>query len=357
MDLLKVRLSELEQFCESPLFQGFSVKPVSPLRVKSYLNNPRAHQEDVVLYLFVENSQVIAFRTILPDMLVFQGETIFFGWYSGTWVKPENRGQKLSVRLLNEVRNDWGNRLLFTNYAQVSEHCYLETQAFHLLKERTGMRFYLYPDFNQIYKGRKSYHKLKFFLPFLSVAVRSVSLFKSLLFPTKTTPDSYLELPALDEECRNHLRRFPVTFFNRKEAEIDWIIQYPWVTPAQDAGFVYPFSYSDVDFSLKIVKIYENNRFAGFFIYTNVNAKMKIIYHFIDDDKINLMVNIVGLLAKQQHIEYLTVLDPALAYLFKQNANYFAFAKSYTSHVYSALPVANDTNLLIFDGDGDNCFT
>jgi hypothetical protein len=54
--------------------------------------------------MFVENDELVAFRTVLSDYIVVQGEKISFGWYSGAYVKPEHRKHKPSVTLLNEVR-------------------------------------------------------------------------------------------------------------------------------------------------------------------------------------------------------------------------------------------------------------
>ena len=343
MDLLKIQLGELEKFCESSLFQGFSTKPISPLRAVSYLKNPRARRDDNVLYLFVENNELIAFRTILPDSVVYQGETITFGWCSGTWVRPENRGQKLSVLLLNEVRKDWNDRLMFTNYASASEYCNLGTQAFHLLKERVGRRFYLYPNPNE----RLS--------PVLSAFVKGVSSFKSLFYASKSV--DFVEFSDLDQECVAYLQSFPDTFFNRKECELQWIMQYHWISSSVRKDFVYPFSYFRKEYLFRIVKLYEHGEFAGFFIYTLIDSKMKIIYPFVPKAQWKLLVKAVAVLVKKHHIEYLTLLDPEMSCFFKQKANFFAFSKSYTSHIYSTLAISNEENRLIFDGDGDNCFT
>ena len=350
MDLIKVKLSELEGFFESVVFQLFTVKPISPLRVKSYVENPRANADDTVLYMFVENGELIAFRTVLSDCI---GKNTPFGWCSGVWVKPEFRGQKLSVKLLHEALNDWNNRLMFTNYAPTSEFCNLSVQRFKVLKKRTGLRFYLYPDFKKMYKERKSYFKP--FFPLLSATVRGISFLKSLVLPAKAP--KFVELNSLDEDCRSFLRNSPATYFNRKEPELDWIIKFPWITSDEYSNFMYPFSFAKIDYSLKIVKVFDDNSFVGFFVYTIVNAKMKLIYHFFETNKENLLVNAVTVLARKNKIAYLNILDPLLAKLFREKSRCFAFSKTISSHIYSSLGIENEQNLTIFDGDGDNCFT
>lgn len=357
MRILKIKLNELSAFCGSRLFRSFAVKPISPLRVDSYLNNPRANGNDTVLYLLLAGDELIAFRTILPDYVLFQGEVIKFGWCSGTWVAPEHRGQKLSIQLLDAVWEDWKGCLMFTNYTHLSERNNLSTHKFDLLEERSGLRFYLYPHLNQIYKDRSGYNKIKFILPLLSFGISTVSFIKSFIYKIFYSKTNYVEIAGLDQECRNCLEKYPDTFFNRKEKELDWIIQYTWITQFNQEDFVYPFSYLKKDYSLKVVKIRKENTFAGFFIYTIIQSNMKILYYFMEASLLPRMIDVVSQLAMKKKIEHLTLLNPPLARLFKKENKCFAFSKNYISNIYSSWTVSNERSLTIFDGDGDNCFT
>jgi GNAT superfamily N-acetyltransferase len=357
MNILKIKLNELSAFCESRLFRSFPVKPVSPLRVASYLNNPRANGDDTVLYMFVADSKLIAFRTILPDYVLSQGKTVRFGWCSGTWVDPEHRGQKLSKRLLLSVMEDWRHALMFTNYTLLSEQNNLSTRSFNRQVQRTGLRFYLYPNLNQIYMGRNNYDKIKCLLPFLSFGISALSYVRSSIYHFFCSKMNYTEQDDLDQECKNYLKTCPETFFNRKEKDLDWIIQYPWVTQTGQDDCVYPFSYLKKDYSLKVVKMGKENTFSGFFIYTIIQSKMKILYYFMDADMLPRMLDVVFQIALKNRIEYLTVLDFRLAWLLKRRNNCFAFSRSYTSHIYSSIVVSKEGFQTVFDGDGDYCFT
>ena len=356
MDLIKIKLGELESFCNSSLFRQFPVKPISPLRVEAYLHNPRAQTEDVVLYMFVEKNELFAFRTILPDFIQFQNRTVRFGWCSGVWVNPKHRGQKLSLILLKNVLTDWNEKIMFTNYNKSSESINLMTHKFKILKERTGARFYLYPNLNEIYQNRKGYKWLRLILPFLSVGISAVSFFKLLIRKDSLIESSYTELPTFDQECKSFLKKYPDSFFNRKEQELEWIIQYPWITQSEYSDFIYPFSYANVSHTLKITKIIEKEIFVGFFVYTIINSKMKVLYYFIEEGKLRLLIDIVSRIARKNKIEYLTILESQIAGLLKKS-NTFAFSKDFTSNIYSTLDVTSDCNQMIFDGDGDNCFT
>jgi GNAT superfamily N-acetyltransferase len=356
MDLVKIQLKDLKTFCASELFRQFDVKPISPLRLESYIHNPRANGEDIVLYMWLADKKLIAFWLILPDYIETHTEKIRFGWCTGAWVNPNYRRQGLSTSLLHASYQDWQGRLMFTNYSKISEDMFDHTHQFPALAKRNGLRFYLYPDFNQLYKNRSGYGKIKWLLPVVSLGVSTVSRLKS-LFYRKNKSITSVELDGLDAECRTWLENYPDTFFNRKSEELDWMMRYPWVTQSPQTLCAFPFSYIKSNVRLRILKVFENQRFAGFFIYTIIDAKMKIIYHFLEENDWHLMVSIVSEIARKYKIEYLTVLDTHLSRFFKQEKTCFAVTKSYNMHIYSSLGLANQPCKPIFDGDGDNGFT
>jgi hypothetical protein len=145
MEIKKISIDELDTFIHSDFFLNAPVKPISPLRALSYINNPNAEKDDIVLYMLIENNKIIAFRTLLPDML----NDIKFCWLSGSYVAPDYRGQKLSLKLLENVFDDWNN-FASTNYTRSSIKIQLSTQKLKLLKERNGCIFYFYPNFNKL---------------------------------------------------------------------------------------------------------------------------------------------------------------------------------------------------------------
>ncbi|MDR0413341.1 MAG: hypothetical protein LBH61_06040 [Dysgonamonadaceae bacterium] len=357
MDVLKVKLNELRAFCESDLYRSFPVKPISPLRVESYLSNPRAKAEDTVLFMFVEGEKLIAFRTVLPDSVISMDKVERFAWFSGVWVSPEYRGKKLSLELSTHVLAEWKNRMMVTNYTALSDRATISRSRFYKMLSREGMRFYLYPNLNRIYKDRENYWWSRFILPWMSLAVSIVSLLRVLFFAAFFPKRKYIEQDSLDDECRAYLRTFPDTVFNRREAELDWIFRYRWIMQSTAENTSYPFSYLKKRHSMRIVKMLENGVFAGFFIYTIIESRMKIIYYFMDDRLHPRMADIVSQIAAKRCIQYLTVLDPRLVPIFAKRNRCFSHTRIYTSHVYTSLHVFSKNIQLVFDGDGDNCFT
>ncbi|MDR3061541.1 MAG: hypothetical protein LBU57_05440 [Dysgonamonadaceae bacterium] len=356
MELIKIKLGELESFCSGETFKKFGIKPVSPLRIKSYLANPRAKNEDTVLYMLIEGKKLIAFRTILPDTVYSENNPIRFGWCSGIWVDPEYRGQKRWKLLLEEALKDWENRLMFTNYAPKVLLLYTGEDWFHLLSNRRGYRFYLNPDFKEILKNRISGPVVKP-LPVLANAVANLVYHIKKLFLPPIENVRIKESDRLDQECIDLIHSYSgISLFKREEREIDWIINGHWVMEESDPEFHYPFSYDNIRHRIKIAKYFVRDIFAGFFIYSIVNRKMKILYYYqTPEPDVSIATSIVKT-AVTNKISHLTILSPSLSETVKRLSVYFLFTKHYQSNIYSTFSVNTDGKV-IFDGDGDNSFT
>ncbi|MDR0365113.1 MAG: hypothetical protein LBH92_08900 [Bacteroidales bacterium] len=354
MELKKIRLRELRNYCESEEFRNFSVKPISSLRAVSYENNPRADQDDVVLYLFVENGVLLAFSLVFADAIIEPNKLIRFGWGSGLWTNPDFRGNKLWKALLDEEIKDWDGKIMFTNYAPLLQRIYCGSGAFSLFAERNGYRFYLYPNFKALLKERNFYGKIKIFLPLMNFAARSGSIFKKLFYSNPKF--QYEEISIPDRECWNFVEELNLhSTFNRRDREMQWIVKYPWVRADEDAENIFPFSYTGKTYKLVTFKIYESGQFTGFIVSSLVNGHLKILYYYCSIDNLKDIADLISFVAIQNHIQYLTILDAPLSQAVKLSKNAFVFSKKYSSHVYATFDYAADKK--IFDGDGDNCFT
>ncbi len=358
MELVKIQLKDLENFCNSEVFQHFTVKPISPLRVKSYIHNPRADQNDYVLYMLVANGEMVAFRTIVGDYVFTTDQPIKFGWCSGSWVTPHLRRTGLSKQLLHECFQDWQQRLMFTNYAENSKQLYLDSNFFCILQQRTGRRFYLFPNCYEILLKKSTPSWLKQLSPIFSAVFTLYTHVK--LFFRKTNNLYFTELDTLDEDCQQ-LFSFSLsnTLYRRQTDEWLWILHYPWMQQDVVDNYEYPFSYGGKNFQTKIIKYTAGGQSLGFFIYSIVNRNMKVLYYYDNNTKVNMqnLAKIVVDVAIKNKISYLTILDTELVSAIQRHSFWFVFSKTISSNVYSSFQLENVNSQKIFDGDGDNCFT
>ena len=70
MDLKSYTLEELESHVKPALEGSIEIAPFSPLRLNSYLRNPRAEQTDHVLFEMRNEGKLVAYRTLLPDYYI-----------------------------------------------------------------------------------------------------------------------------------------------------------------------------------------------------------------------------------------------------------------------------------------------
>lgn len=355
MELKKIRLQDLEAFGRSELFQSFETKPVSAARIRSYLNNPHALPEDVVLYLLHEENKLLAFRTLFPGRLMNQSKR--FAWLSGNWVHPDYRRQGCSKRLLDAALKDWDERLMFTNYAPASLQLYLKTKQFQTVYLDHGTRFYFYFRTRKVLADR--YPKLAFLLPVLDFFIQLVAGFTHLLFhPMRVRHFSMKELNLPDQACLQLAETKKDSYlFTRGRQELDWIFKYPWLS-ASDDQFVhsYPFSSFARQFKYRSIKIFHEDKLIGFMVVLLRDGQMRTVHLQLPYDRMRIAARFLIRVAVKNKVETLTVLNPKLAKEIQKRPNPFLVHKKIEHGIYSSFPVSSAMRK-IQDGEGDFIFS
>jgi GNAT superfamily N-acetyltransferase len=255
MDLKSYTLAELEPYLR-PLFSNpESTLPLSPLRLDSYLKNPRAEATDPVLFELRQEGELLAYRTLLPDCFFDRdGLPYRFAWLSGNWVRPDKRRQGLSTRLLEMAEEHWQGRLMYTNYAPASKALYDHTGRFWVLANREGKRFYLRSATEELLGNRLGSWRL------LHRADQLINqLRKGSLEGIKTGREDSCRMDRVQNfqgdysALVNTIQK--ASLFRRDSNIFNWALEYPWVT--QEAGQSLPYHFS-----------YQTSRFEN------------ILYHF-----------------------------------------------------------------------------
>jgi GNAT superfamily N-acetyltransferase len=355
MRLKKIQLNELEQFLESEAVRALQPKPVSSFRAVSYLNNPHAKPNDIVLYFFCIENNLIAYRTVFAAKLT--GEDERFAWLSGNWVHPDYRRQGHSERLLNEILHDWGHRLMFTNYAPASLQLYLKSKQFQAIYSGTGRRFYLFAKTDKLLGHR--FEKGAFVFPVLDFLVQLTANIVLFFFKPKKREGFKMEEAGFpDEACLLLAEREKSNYlFERGKRELEWIFSNPWVSTT-DGSFAdnYAFSSYSTQFQYKTAKFYFENEFAGFLIYLIRDGHLKIVHFQVQENMVNVAAGYLIEKASKSKIEVLSVLNPQLAIAVKNKRNPFLFSKRIEHGIYASFPVSTDRKK-IQDGDGDYIFS
>ncbi len=353
-DVTKIKLKDLEQFLESDLFKNSSIAPISRERVKSYLHNPNAQPEDYILYLIVEENDIVAFRTVFADELQYEGKTIRFAWLSGVWVKPEYRGNGLSIQTFMEAKVDWNQNLCFTNYAPSSMHAYLGTGYFNLLKSRNGRRFYTNQSIHELLLKRSSYKVLK---PLLY-------LLRPFFFITPKFDLNEIErntkIKVSNSPSKLFLKLFDdfktYRFFNRDSEELKWILDFPWITTSNEIDEKYPFSRFDDSFQYRFFTAEKVGSRAIMMISIR-KRNAKLLYIQGDIEVTTELMKSLANFCYENNILNLTILEENIAEQFSRLNHPFRIKRNFTMNIYTTMDVKIGEGLKVNDGDGDNIFT
>lgn len=356
----KIRLKDLENFVQSETFQQFTTIPITVLRAKSYLNNPYAQPDDVVLYVGFIEKQLVAFRTLFADRIFSENGQIRFAWCSGNWVHPDFRRKGFSEQLLSEAFADWNGKLIFTNYAPNSEKLYLKTGKFQTIHQFQGFRGYLFPKTRKLIPGANKNQVTKFVSSVVDAILAVASSVRILFFSSGQNPDFEFEtLQFPDDECYQLLQNNPQNhIFQRGETELNWIFQFPWIsTEPQPVAEKYPFSSFSTSFYYQTIKVFNNKELIGFFIFSVREGHLKTLFFCIPEE---VEIDVAKYLKKfciKQKIEVITVYNSNVAqHLFSRKFP-FLRTKKYGQKIYSSFEIKNRDNLQFQDSDGDVIFT
>lgn len=356
----KIRLKELEAFVNSSRFRELETIPISLNRVQSYLHNPYALPDDVVLYMGLSDKKLVAFRTLFADIVYQDSQNIHFGWCSGNWVHPDFRRRGYSEQLLQEAYSDWNQKLMFTNYAPYSEKLYLKTGWFRPVHTFEGSRAYLFPKLQKLNASHQGNLFKKIFYSILDFDIELFSSFRLLFFRDQRPGKIRFEVTGEpDSVCyqfleQNHLKHL----FHRYENELKWVFSFPWITHSKnELSEKYPFSWFSSDFQYQTVKLFTGNKLEGFCIFSVREKHLKTLYFAGADNLFPELARFLKSYSKKHKIEVLTVYKKELAAQFFRRKFPFLRVKKYGQKIYSTFELPESNEPAFQDGDGDVIFT
>lgn len=351
MELHKICLKDLSDWVNSDWFEQLQVKPLSRFRVESYVANPHAQNDDVVLYYYEEANQVLAFRTVLPAALDAGGER--FAWLSGVWTHPRHRRRGLARRLFHEVYADWNGRVAATNFSPLAKLLYEKSGLLSPARELTGKRFYLFVKSKKLLEQRMG--NLPFLWPLIDAwAARTAKSRVKHFQPTQDNVMRWERKAFPDHECLELAnRQQPEFLFRRGEAELKWMLAWPWLsTDDRSFEYNYPFSSYVKQYEVYTVKFFEGERFAGFLLYSIRNGHLKLLHRNFALDCARAAAAFLLNESVASRVEMLTVLDEPVAEALSRMQHPFVLVKRWTLPIYAGrLELSQNSQLQPSEGD------
>lgn len=356
---------QLDEFIRSTEFDQMENIPISTHRAVSHINNPRAKNDDVLLFVAYDENEMVGYLGALPDRLWINKQFEHCAWLSCIWVSPQHRGKKIAFQLVQDCFKAWNNRILITEYTLPAKKLYLKTGDFSGLKKLEGLRLYVRSEFSRILPPKKKiYKQLRPLIKVTDTLFNLVGDLRFLLYSTQL-PNIQLEfIEEIDEEIQLFIQKKQHNqLFKRSANELNWIIQYPWVLSLPNKNEAererYHFSSSDRFFEFVPLKVRNSSGgLIGFLLFSRRNKHLRLPYCYFEDTEVIMKV-IEHLLIKWK-VSTFTVYHEALRMALK-NSKTIAIAKKKIERGYM---ISNqfDLELLkegfeIQDGDADCSFT
>lgn len=359
-EILKIRLGELESFCRGELYGQFSTVPITPARAVSYINNPYAMPEDVVLLLALIEGKPVAFRSLFADVINVENRKVRFGWCSGSWVDSGFRRRGLSQLLLKEAYNDWNGRLMFTNYAPESESLYLKTGWFKPVHQFAGIRGYLFPETARLFPNIKGNPVVKRLFTLADFLVARLSRVRVFFYTYRKDADiSFMVMEHPDKECLKFIEHYNQKFlFDRKSKGISWILNFPWISEMnRQYEQKYPFSACSGSFYYQTVKVIRKDILEGVCMFSVRDGHLKTLFFWLPSHLENDFAGFLKYYTIKNRLQMITVYHQGIARELAEKKYPFLLLRKFGQKVYSSFDTDTTESYIIQDGDGDRAFT
>lgn len=365
-NIKKIQLKELLDFSKSEQFLRLQNKPISSLRISSYLNNPLAKQDDLVLYMAFDDEKLVGYRTIWRDRFFLSKKANSFGWLSGSWVHPKYRRKGISTKLFEEVYKDWEGNLMFTNYAINAKLLFDKTRQFSNIKSLQGTRYYSRFCLSEILERKhKIFSYLKFIFLFFDIIFNYLVDLNFLFFKKKVLKSEVRKDEVLNPEIDSFLKDFKEKeFFKRDKNTYEWIKNFPWINKGKDLkkeSQQYYFSLFAKDFQSNYYTFYNSKKELVAFVWLSLrDGHLKIPYVYFKKNSIDDIVNFILAIIKEEKIKTILVYQKEIEEVLNSK-RFFITKKTFYQNFFATINLELNSNniekMKIQSGNGDVIFT
>ncbi|SHJ89717.1 GNAT family N-acetyltransferase [Epilithonimonas mollis] len=347
--------AQLKGFTKTEQFKQLDFAPISELREISHIHNPRAANNDVLLFLAYEDEQLAGYLGMLPDDVTdSSGNKIHFGWLSTLLVSEKFRGKQIAQKLLYAAEESYDKNLLITEFTPSAERLYRKIGLFEDLTSKKAIRYYFKSNLSELLPAKKVFFEknrrwLKRLDNFLNSFIPYLGNDKNDLYKISKSADKNLE------KFISSQRKNPIA---RNTEEFRWILDYPWLSNEKEQPD-YLFSSFARNYEMFWVSVFENREIISSMLCSVRNGHLKILYYFGKADRIS---NILPKIIKKYKVKMMTVYDEKLnSEIRKTNTPKSIYKRplqrEYLIHRDFKSKLGKDFSFDFTDGDGDFAFT
>lgn len=354
----KIKLSELIVFLDNSKLSTRNIIPLSRHKAISLMVNPRARNNDTIVYLAYYNDKVIGFHTILPDTININGQISRAAWLSASWVSPDYMNKGVAHLLLNEIINDWDGRVLANNFAPLARQIISKSDKFSKLYVAQGKRFYLRKTYLKDYNTAKYssffdkfMEKLINFFNFSALTRKWLVLPKNIELEYFTRPDSEM-VNMYNLANKNTLTR-------RTEDEWNWMLRFPWLQAAPLGDRISPkyfFASAPPEFNQYTIKVFAHDELIAMLHIQHSHTRLTVPYSYFEPKYSQIVAKVVLLHAHKLKATFIATYNHDLINGLNKYRSYFMYTTKRTREFLATNELISQiggANFTFSDGDGD----
>lgn len=367
MQIKKYTIKDLRQELDRNTLWNKNILPITKHRALSYINNPRAKEDDIVLFVAYNNNDIIGYFGALPDKISVNTSEHQIAWATSWWVDPRYRNVGTGGFLLLTVMNHYN--LATSGSTDNADKAYAASGKLTALRTVEGIEFIIRSCTHCLLPNK--FPLLKKIRPLLNYADRALNLFADLrLFIWKRRidpgkPRNIEYISHLDEETDRFIRSHRGNELYRRNArELNWIIKYPWIVsaPCLDKNVnKYYFSSTSNRFLYLNIKIYHprDNTMTGFLMVKVRDNIMSVPYLYFDKSALNSILHLIGSLIVELRIDIFITYNKDILNNLSEIKLPYLYEKKRSRLYYISRKLKNMDlgDFVLQDGNGDSVFT
>lgn len=247
---------------ENTFWKGENSFPITKYRARAHVLNPRASDTDILLLTMYDEDTLIGYLGVLPDIFYINGKEIKWGWFTSWWTNPEYLGKGIGLQMLDALYTLYNSNTGGSDYTELGQKSI--TRAGKMKSHNVLGKIY---KFDKYFENRKDLEEK--FLKHLSD--------DKITFEYITAIDNETE-KFIENNRTNELTK-------RGRAELDWLLNEPWVIPAPFKDMVADrtfFSSTASRFLYQAIKIFKEKELTAFIILRIRDDKMTVPYIYFN---------------------------------------------------------------------------
>lgn len=284
IELKTLNKQSLQEYISSGKYRSDVFIPITKHRAESQIKNPKADEDQTLMILAYEDEKLAGYLGCLPDFFLINDKKLRYAWLSTLFISDDFRGKRIAQQLLEKAFEVYNGNIVITEFTPAAESLYNKIKVFKYIPPKTGKRFYLKTDFQQIIPAKKP--QLKGLKPIFKFSDLIFNSLISLKNSFQEKPDFKFEiLNEIDDQSKVFIAQFPA---NRTADEMNWFVQNPCVLEGETPDPSYLFSSYSKKFQYYWIKIYntENQLETGALILLR-DGTVKIPYLFSKNNLTN----------------------------------------------------------------------